>query len=148
MCSSPDDLQFRSIVGGPNAPTHRLSNLLDILLKPLCVKVKSNIRDDFDFLKQLSNAKLVTFDIINFYTNITLYQQQIIENGIQKALQIERTELLNQPRHENAEKNILPLATTHNPRNKKNITPKVNQLQEVLKQNLTTKNLQKKILIS
>ena len=39
-CENPDDLTFRPIVGGPVAPTQRLSNLLDIILKPLCHKCK------------------------------------------------------------------------------------------------------------
>ena len=41
-CENPDDLTFRPIVGRPVAPTQRLSNLLDIILKPLCHNVKSS----------------------------------------------------------------------------------------------------------
>ena len=48
-----DELTFRLIVGGPVAPTQRLSNLLDIILKPLCHNVKSFVRDDLDFLRHL-----------------------------------------------------------------------------------------------
>ena len=33
---SPADLKFRPIVAGPQCPTHRLSNFIDIILKPLC----------------------------------------------------------------------------------------------------------------
>lgn len=40
-CLKPEDLTFRPIVGGPKSPTQRLSQLLDILLKPLCTEVKS-----------------------------------------------------------------------------------------------------------
>ena len=36
-CENPDDLTFRPIVGGPVAPSQRLSNLLDFILKPLYV---------------------------------------------------------------------------------------------------------------
>ncbi|XP_061190029.1 uncharacterized protein LOC133197859 [Saccostrea echinata] len=75
-CSDPEDLTFRPIVGGPKAPTQRLSHLMDILLKPLCLEVKSYVRDDLDFLKHLPekvshDAKLVTMDVTNLYTNIT-----------------------------------------------------------------------------
>lgn len=52
-CPHPDDITFRPIVGGPSAPTQRLSNLLDILLKPLCTDVKSYVKDDLDFLRHL-----------------------------------------------------------------------------------------------
>ena len=76
VCENPSDLTFRPIVAGPAAPTQRLSNLLDIILKPLCKNVKSYVRDDLDFLRHLpnqvdSNAKLVTLDVVNLYTNIT-----------------------------------------------------------------------------
>ena len=71
----PEDLTFRPIVGGPNSPTQRLSELLDLILKPLCRKVPSFIRDDLDFLQQLpesveEGSLLVTFDVKNLYTNI------------------------------------------------------------------------------
>ena len=76
ICENPSDLTFRPIVAGPVAPTQRLSNLLDIILKPLCQNVKSYVRDDLDFLRHLpnqvnSNAELVTLDVVNLYTNIT-----------------------------------------------------------------------------
>ena len=75
-CIRPDDLKFRPIVGGPSAPTQRLSNLLDIILKPLCSEVRSFVRDDLEFLQHLpnkvnDNAILVTFDVVNLYTNIS-----------------------------------------------------------------------------
>ena len=75
-CENPDDLTFRPIVGGPVAPTQRLSNLLDIILKPLCHNEKSFVRDDLEFLRHLpdrveSNTTLVTLDVVNLYTNIT-----------------------------------------------------------------------------
>ena len=37
----PDDLTFRPIVGGPHCETHRISNYIDIILKPLLDKVDS-----------------------------------------------------------------------------------------------------------
>ena len=72
----PEDLKFRPIVAGQACETHRLRNLVDILLKPFVEKVKSFVRDDIDFLNYIpktlpSNTLLVSFDVVNFYTNIT-----------------------------------------------------------------------------
>ena len=72
---APSDLKLRPIVGGPQSVTQRLSNLLDIILKPLCDLIPSFIKDDIDFLKHLPknvapNTQLITFDIVNFYSNI------------------------------------------------------------------------------
>ena len=71
----PEDLRFRPIVAGPACETHRLSNLIDILLKPFIEKVKSYVRDDIDFLNYIpktvpSNTLLVSFDVVNLYTKI------------------------------------------------------------------------------
>ena len=46
----PEDLRFRPIVAGPACETHRLSNLIEVLLKPFIEKVKRYLRDDIDFL--------------------------------------------------------------------------------------------------
>ena len=72
----PEDLKFRPIVAGPAWKTHRLSNLVDILLKPFIEKVKRYVRDDIDFLNYIpktvpSNTLLVSFDVVNLLTNIT-----------------------------------------------------------------------------
>lgn len=71
----PNTLTFRPIIGGPNSATQRLSHLLDLILKPLCKEVPSFIRDDLDFLDSLptsvdATSTLVTFDVVNLYTNI------------------------------------------------------------------------------
>lgn len=71
----PEDLKFRPIVAGPSCPTHRLSNLIDILLKPFITKVKSYVRDDLDFLNHIpqtvtDNSILCTFDVVSLYSNI------------------------------------------------------------------------------
>ena len=73
--NKPSDLKLRPIVAGPNCETHRLSNFLDILLKPLVHKVKSYIKDTTDFLNNLPenteyDTKLVSFDVTNLYSNI------------------------------------------------------------------------------
>ena len=72
----PEDLTFRPIVAGPACETHRLSNLIDILLKLFISKVQSYVRDDIDFLKYVpkiepQNTLLVSFDIVSLYTNIS-----------------------------------------------------------------------------
>ena len=71
----PTDLKLRPIVAGPACPTHRLSNFIDILLKDLCQRVPSYIRDSLDFLNKIPeivhpNTLLVTFDVTSLYTNI------------------------------------------------------------------------------
>ena len=50
-------------------------NLIDIILKPLCKKIPSFIRDDLDFLNHIpnlvgENTTLVTLDVVNLYTSI------------------------------------------------------------------------------
>ena len=71
----PDDLKIRPIVAGPTCETHRISYLLDLLLKPFITKVQSYIRDTVDFLNSLpeeinSESILVSFDVTNLYSNI------------------------------------------------------------------------------
>ncbi|XP_061170396.1 uncharacterized protein LOC133179719 [Saccostrea echinata] len=72
----PNDLKLRPIIAGPASSTQRLSNLLDIILKPLCTKVTSYVRDDMDFLNYIPqtvprDTLLVSFDVTSLYTNIT-----------------------------------------------------------------------------
>ena len=72
----PIDLQFRPIVAGPVCETHRLRNLIDILLKPFIKCVKSFVRDDKHFLSFIPNnvsekAILVSFDVTSLCTNIS-----------------------------------------------------------------------------
>ena len=66
---------MRPIVAGPSSPTHRLSNFIDLILKPPCKHVPSYMRDDLDFLNQIpeqidKNTLLVSFDVVGLYTNI------------------------------------------------------------------------------
>ena len=70
-----DDLKLRPIVAGPACQTHRISNLLDILLKPLIKHVPSFLRDTTDFLNSLPNripkeTLFATFDVESLYSNI------------------------------------------------------------------------------
>ena len=71
----PPDLTFRPIVAGPSCPTHRLSNLIDILLQPFLKNIRSLVRDDIDFLSKIpeniyDNSTLTTFDVSSLYSNI------------------------------------------------------------------------------
>ena len=70
-----NDLKLRPIVAGASCMTHRLSNLLDILLRPYTEHVKSNLRDTTDFLNNLPgevapHTILASFDIEALYSNI------------------------------------------------------------------------------
>ena len=69
------NLKFRPIIAGPACQTHRLSNLIDILLRPLTKRVKSYLRDTTDFLNHLpsavpENTLLASFDVESLYSNI------------------------------------------------------------------------------
>ena len=74
-----NDIPFRLINGGENAPTSKLSEFLDILLKPFCLKVPSYLKDYVDFLNKIPNVipndlediTFVTCDVVNMYGNIT-----------------------------------------------------------------------------
>ena len=70
-----DNLTFRPIVAGPTCETHRLSNLLDILLQPYTKYIKSYIKDTQEFLQKLpeqvvEESILVSFDVVNLYSII------------------------------------------------------------------------------
>lgn len=75
ISEAPNDLTLRPIIADPACPTHRLSNLIDIIFKPLNQFVSSYIRDDIDFLSHLiqqieESSILVRFDLTSLYTNI------------------------------------------------------------------------------
>ena len=42
----PEDLKRRSIVGGPNTPTPGISRLLEKVLTPIVLCLKTYIKDD------------------------------------------------------------------------------------------------------
>ena len=71
------DITWRYVIAGPSCPTSRLSELLDILLKPYLQKIPSYIKDYSDFLSKLTvpysdenNILLVTCDVKDMYSNI------------------------------------------------------------------------------
>ena len=86
----PPDLTLRPIVAGPNCPTRRLSNLVDILLKPFLIHIKSYIKDNLDFLAKCSRENkwdtiLTTFDVVGLYSNIPHeYGLEAIEHWLDK----------------------------------------------------------------
>ena len=72
----PQNIPGRPIVGSPNCPTNKLSNLMDLILKPLVFKVRSYVKDSFHFLEMLPQnvdfeSSFVTFDVSSLYTNIS-----------------------------------------------------------------------------
>lgn len=76
---APTDLPFRFITAGPSSPTSRLSEFLDILLKPFLAIIPSYIRDYTDFLNkmphfttdEIRDIVIVTCDVRDMYNNIT-----------------------------------------------------------------------------
>ena len=66
---------MRLIVGGPNGPTRPLSQLIDIILKPFLIHIKSYAQDNLDFLRKCSrknndSTAHVTFDVKGLYISI------------------------------------------------------------------------------
>ena len=71
----PDYLTMRPIAGGPDCPTRPLSQLIDIILKPFLIHIKSYVEDNLDFLRKCSgknndSTTVVTFDVKSLYTII------------------------------------------------------------------------------
>ena len=71
----PEELKSRPIIAGPLAPTQRLSEFLDTVLKPLVPTLKTYIKDDWDFLRKLprkfeQEVELYSCDITSLYTSI------------------------------------------------------------------------------
>ena len=69
----PPNLKLRPIVAGP-APTHRPSNFVDIILKPLCKRVPSYIRDKFYFLKPYTTQSNGAYHIGFFRRDKSVHQ--------------------------------------------------------------------------
>ena len=71
----PSDIKLRPIVAGPISLIRPLINLIDILLKPFLLHVKSCVKDNLDFLSKCSRENyednlLLTFNVVSLYTNI------------------------------------------------------------------------------
>ena len=73
--TQPHDLSFRPIIAGPACVTSKLSEFLDLILKPYLSFIQSYVRDDIDFLDKIqrnvtASEALLTFDVVSMYTNI------------------------------------------------------------------------------
>ena len=84
----PKDLSFRFITAGPNSPTSKLSEFLDILLKPYLPIIPSYIRDVTDFLNkmpkftedEINDIQIVTCDVISLYPSL---EQSLILRAVE-----------------------------------------------------------------
>ncbi|CAG2246104.1 unnamed protein product [Mytilus edulis] len=88
----PTDLKIRPIIAGPSCSTQRLSNLLDILLKPLCIKVPSFVRDDMDFLNYIPDRVpldtiLVTFRQITTQVDSSCFDEEAVATALDNAVE-------------------------------------------------------------
>ena len=63
----PSDLTLRPVVADQNCPTRCLSNLVDLLLKPFLIRIKSYIKDNLDFLAKCSGKS-------KWHTILTLFK--------------------------------------------------------------------------
>ena len=68
-------LKLRPIEGGPKRRTRKLSQLIDIPLKPFLKRIKSFIRDSLDFLHKCArdvneNTEIVTLNVISLFARI------------------------------------------------------------------------------
>ena len=71
----PEDWTVGPIVGWPNCPTRTLSQLIDIILKPFLIYIKSYVKDNINYLRKFSrknndSTALVTFDVKSLYKSI------------------------------------------------------------------------------
>ena len=71
----PDDLTVRPVVGRPKCPTRLLSQLIEIILKPFLMHIKSYVKDNLDSLRKCSRKNndtttLVMFDVKSLSASI------------------------------------------------------------------------------
>ena len=69
----PEELKSRPIIAGPVAPTQRLREFLDIVLKHLVPTLKTYIKEEWDFLRKLprefeQEIELYYCDVTSLYT--------------------------------------------------------------------------------
>ena len=75
---NPSDLDLRLIFGGPVNPASVLAEWVDIILKPFLGKVKSRVKDVFEFIRKipafspdtLEHIELYSVDIKSMYPNL------------------------------------------------------------------------------
>ena len=75
----PPEIPSRPIIAGPSSPTHRLSKVLDIILRPLTEKAKSYVRDDIEFLSHL--PKTIDFESA-FVTLVTSLYMKVLSSHL------------------------------------------------------------------
>ena len=73
----PKDLKGRPIIAGPTSPTQHLSCLIEKILNPIVPTLKTYIKDDWDFIRNLPekipfDCKLFSCDIQSLYTSIPI----------------------------------------------------------------------------
>ena len=73
----PDSLKGRPINGDVNSVTHGLSKLIEKILKPLVMYLKTYIKDEYDFLRKFPkeippNSRVISCDVVSLYTSIPL----------------------------------------------------------------------------
>ena len=77
----PSDLKFRYIIGGPNSVTSRLSQLLDLILRPLTHHIPGYLKDSYHVLRMIDSEwrptierggdfTIYTWDIKEFYPSL------------------------------------------------------------------------------
>ena len=60
----PDDVTVRPILGGQNCPTRPLSQLIDIVLKPFKIHIKSYVKDNLVFLRKCSRQTMTQLHLL------------------------------------------------------------------------------------
>ena len=69
-------LPGRPIVSSVDSPTEKISQLIDVILKPLIIQNKSYLEDTPDFINKINSVSLsdedwfVSLDVVSLYTNI------------------------------------------------------------------------------
>ena len=75
---NPADLELRLIFGGPVSPASGLAEWVDIILKRFLCKVKSRVKDVFEFIRRnpvfspetLEFVELISLDVKSMYPNL------------------------------------------------------------------------------
>ena len=75
---NPQDRIFRPIAVGPNCATSRLSDFIDIILKPFLPKVKSYITDDFELLNPIPKELKEYECLVQMFSSIVQLVQLLL----------------------------------------------------------------------
>ena len=91
----PSELKFRYIIGGPNSVTSRLSQLIDLVLRPLTKMIPGYLKDSYHVIRMIDSEwrpkvqqggdfTIYTWDIKDFYPSLNL---ELVKRAIQFWLQ-------------------------------------------------------------